>query len=220
MNNPRGSKADLSAFARPACKEKAPLNFRRQTPYTQTRKICRSCGEVFISVFALLFLLFSDLSVLVSQLAGFDCDLISTKGKGTAMPCLFLWWRRGESNPCPKSSPRDLLRAHCVFDSPRQNAGAQAFPSGSSFMHGRFKSNRRLTVIARLRPYLSRDTLKQDGLSRRTASLPYSGSKCKLIVVVCFLSWAVYEITRLGPLVTAQRPRRNLYAPVSRGTFL
>ena len=149
-----------------------------------------------------------------SQLAGFACCTPSPNEKGTAVPCLFIWWRRGESNPCPKTSPRDLLRAHYVIDSPLRNADAQALPSGSSFMHGRFKSNRRLTFTARLRPYLSRDTLKQDGLSRRTAALPYSGSQCKLIVVVCFLSWAVYEITRLGPLVTAQRPRRNLYAPV------
>ena len=26
-----------------------------------------------------------------------------------------LWWRRGESNPCPKTYSHNLLRAHPVF---------------------------------------------------------------------------------------------------------
>jgi hypothetical protein len=26
-----------------------------------------------------------------------------------------IWWRRGESNPCPKENPQELLRAQFVF---------------------------------------------------------------------------------------------------------
>jgi len=26
-----------------------------------------------------------------------------------------LWWRRGESNSCPKTTPRNFLRAYSVF---------------------------------------------------------------------------------------------------------
>ena len=29
-----------------------------------------------------------------------------------------VWWRRGESNPCPKTHPQVLLRAQAIFNVP------------------------------------------------------------------------------------------------------
>ena len=34
-----------------------------------------------------------------------------------------IWWRRGESNPCPKADPRELLRAQAVHYIPAPKRG-------------------------------------------------------------------------------------------------
>ena len=47
-----------------------------------------------------------------------------------------IWWRRGESNPCPKTHPQGLLRAQTVIAGdflspfPSGKASRHAFPSG------------------------------------------------------------------------------------------
>ena len=42
----------------------------------------------------------------------------------TALSFLF-WWRRGESNPCPKICPYRRLRAQMVLNIPSKNGGQQ-----------------------------------------------------------------------------------------------
>lgn len=41
---------------------------------------------------------------------GFSCIILHT-----GIQPGFVWWRRGESNPCPKALPQKLLRVQFLF---------------------------------------------------------------------------------------------------------
>ena len=43
-------------------------------------------------------------------------NTIELELKGSDFNGAFIWWRRGESNPCPKNIPIRFLRVQTVFD--------------------------------------------------------------------------------------------------------
>ena len=45
----------------------------------------------------------------------FPCTAKSPRNSRAFIVCGFEWWRRGESNPCPKASPHGFLRAQSVI---------------------------------------------------------------------------------------------------------
>ena len=59
----------------------------------------------------------------------------NNKPVSAGSPCayrFFNWWRRGESNPCPKASPSGFLRVQTVFSDSRSEAPADRL-SGTVF---------------------------------------------------------------------------------------
>ena len=61
-----------------------------------------------------------------------------------------LWWTRGESNPCPKTDPYSLLRAHLVFlNSPFRTPASRLTERVAFFFMTASKANRLCTFTAK-----------------------------------------------------------------------
>ena len=55
---------------------------------------------------------------------------------------ILFWWSRGESNPCPKALPQELLRAQTVHTFPHSDAGRHTPEIGRVMMRGTVNSFR------------------------------------------------------------------------------
>ena len=82
---------------------------------------------------------------------------------------ILLWWRRGESNPCPKTRQRELLRVQSVIEIPLRSANGQALRSVASSLHGSTQSFAPRTFTAKGyagRPYAVLRPTDGSGLCR------------------------------------------------------
>ena len=123
--------------------------------------------------------------------------------------CTF-WWRRGESNPCPKTTYRCFLRVYSVFwDSPPRSAHRQAMRFGIPLIVTGVRASpdsRSPLVDARARAAV---------LPGQTAALIRQQQQqycCRLILKVAAFSAAPHRY----PLTSAHDPRRNHCAPLWR----
>ena len=70
------------------------------------------------------------------------------KQKNRRMAVFLFWWRRGESNPCPKARPQGLLRAQSFYSNSRPAAPNDRLSGlvASSFMGGAKLTRRTFTA--------------------------------------------------------------------------
>ena len=135
---------------------------------------------------------------------------------------VLIWWTRGESNSCPKTSWYDLLRGQSVFiishyapPTDRQRIVR------SAFVLDRFRRDRRCKFTTTMTLSPQSWSSAEERVARRLQHCQLKrprahqlGSHSNVIVVVYFLNWAVIGITQPATLIIPQNPRRNHYEPV------
>ena len=121
---------------------------------------------------------------------------------------IHIWWRRGESNPCPKTAYQSFLRVYPVILSPaarRPSAGSSLWQPLS---HDTVQGAPVFTFTTNRRSYPRRGTRGKNGRLIRQREQQYC---CRLFCKVADF----IEAPHLYSLTRAYNPRRNLYAPLS-----
>ena len=121
-------------------------------------------------------------------------------------PLLFLWWSRGESNPCPKVTWKELLRAQFVIYIP--SAAREQTPSQPQQRHDAWCAQRFAHARSLLKSHPS-PARRPSGADGRLIRQPEQQFCCQLNLK----STRFIVVRRHGPLFQPHYPRRNQYAP-------
>ena len=128
---------------------------------------------------------------------------------------MFIWWRRGELNPCPKAHSQELLRAQFVVLRSLHNTPANRLIAlvESFYMTGATLNPYTFTTNRRPDPEPWSSQAGRASLIRQ----PVKNNRCCLIYKQLRL---LRKRPHFRPLFLLQRPRRNRYAPSSSQSLL
>ena len=120
-----------------------------------------------------------------------------------------VWWSRGESNPCPKATWKELLRAQFVIYIP--SSRREQTPYGNQQLHDAWYAQSFAYARSLLRSHPS-PARRPSGADGRLIRQPEQQFCCQLNLK----STRFIAVRRRGPLFQPHYPRRNQYGPIGR----
>ena len=118
-----------------------------------------------------------------------------------------LWWSRGESNPCPKATWRDFLRAQFIIYIP--STAREQTPLRPQSLHNAWYAQSFAYARSLLRSHPS-PARRPSGADGRLIRQPEQQYCCQLNLK----DTRFIVVRRHDPLIQPHYPRRNQYGPI------